>query len=108
MSAPASGFLRYPASRAAFFTRTAVFGSTRGEPRKASDTVVRDRPRIRASERSVGAGADIVGLSAEFSRERLNAIVFAAAPGGYANEFARAEFAPGQRFDQPPVWTPPQ
>jgi hypothetical protein len=29
--------------------------------------VVRDKPRILASERSVGAGADIVGLSGGFA-----------------------------------------
>jgi hypothetical protein len=58
-----------PASRAAFFTRSAVLGSTLGEPRNASDTVVRDKPRILASERSVGAGADIVGLSAGSSAD---------------------------------------
>ena len=54
----------YAAAAAAVRTRSTVSALTRGEPRSASEMVVRDKPSDRASVRRVGEC--IVGLS-EFS-----------------------------------------
>ena len=66
-------------------TRSTVAGFTRGEPRSASETVVRERPSERASVRRVGAAMSTLRFVArrllqrkfgqsEFSHDRVQSL----------------------------------